>query len=645
VITNDSPEDASLSSFLATISEDDFGVECVVITNRENVGFIRSVNRGLSLARESGHHALILNSDTVVFEEWLPKMIKVLDQDEKIGFVCPRSNNATIATYPQMVDVYAGKSPSEAYRTFTELSRGLPEYTYVPLPVGFCMLIRDWIIKDLGLLDEVYSPGYNEENDFAMKANRFGVVSAIANRAFVYHEGEASFNLSPTLKKKLAPKNSVIFDGRFPESSEALNRFFQSPRFLAEVIWGATGNHRPRITFDFTNLYALENGTSNLGRNLAQNFSKLFSEKYELFAFGPKASLKFHNLEKSPFKIIDSTSGQLPFSDVIIRVGQVFTLDWLVELRRKSRKLFIFMLDPIAWDTQDLSSNFDPQSWEATFILADKVPAISSFARHSFIRRFPNTESINDTEVIPSLSFEDYRKRDMRLVSSGPSSPGYILVMGNKFRHKFVTETVDSLASSVEHRIYSIGGSESPSAANRHFASGSLSGEAIQQVVMDAELIVFPSLYEGFGFPVIESIANGKTVFARDTEVNRELMRRLGNPAGLILYSSNEHLVNSISSFTAVINSAQSDNPHSWSESAMELEKSVEKSLQVEGFLELQRKLTLASLFSSTRSLGDPIGQLFAKLESRARTFVRKPWVFKLAKWSWPLIRRLMGTK
>jgi hypothetical protein len=59
--------------------------------------------------------------------------------------------------------------------------------------------------------------------------------------------------------------------------------------------------------------------------------------------------------------------------------------------------------------------------------------------------------------------------------------------------------------------------------------------------------VVFPSHYEGFGIPVVESLAYAKPVLARSIPVVRELREKLAARENLILYGSTRELVERLS--------------------------------------------------------------------------------------------------
>ena len=98
IAINDSPDDEAVEAYLRQCHVD--GLIDVHIRNPENLGFVRSVNKGLDMARRDRRAALLVNSDTLTYAGTLAEMLAVLQADPQIGFVCPRSNNAALATFP-----------------------------------------------------------------------------------------------------------------------------------------------------------------------------------------------------------------------------------------------------------------------------------------------------------------------------------------------------------------------------------------------------------------------------------------------------------------------------------------------------------------------------------------------------------------
>jgi GT2 family glycosyltransferase len=76
------------------------------------------------------------------------------------------------------------------------------------------MVVRGELFRQFGFFDTVFSPGYGEENDFSMRIRRGGWRVALANRAFAFHVGGASFGRDSAAELQL--RNEIVFRRRYP---------------------------------------------------------------------------------------------------------------------------------------------------------------------------------------------------------------------------------------------------------------------------------------------------------------------------------------------------------------------------------------------------------------------------------------------
>ena len=150
-----------------------------------------SANRGLRL--HGTHDAVLLNSDTRVFADWLPRLKAAAYSGPRVGTVTPLTNNGSIASYPHPAG--AAMDP-EAARDLHSLAAATLAETRVEIPVGvgFCLYIRRDCLRDVGELDAtVFAMGYGEESDFCLRARNSGWTHRLAADVFVYHAEGVSF--------------------------------------------------------------------------------------------------------------------------------------------------------------------------------------------------------------------------------------------------------------------------------------------------------------------------------------------------------------------------------------------------------------------------------------------------------------------
>lgn len=175
-----------------------------LLHNPENWGFVQTCNHGIALHPD--RDVVLLNSDTVVANDWLARLQACAYRDRRIGTVTPFSNNATICSYPRFCadnPLPRTGSVADLDALFSRCNRG--ELTDIPTAVGFCMYIRRDCLNEVGAFDERhFGKGYGEENDFSMRAKALGWRNVLSADVFVYHAGSVSFADHQNHKKRHA---------------------------------------------------------------------------------------------------------------------------------------------------------------------------------------------------------------------------------------------------------------------------------------------------------------------------------------------------------------------------------------------------------------------------------------------------------
>jgi len=154
----------------------------------DNAGFPAACNRGLAEAR--GDNLLLLNNDTVVTPRWLDNLSDALLSDGRVGAVGPVTNAASYQTAISVV-----------YRNLEEMWR-FAEAHNRPDPakreervklVGFCLLIKREAFEKTGFLDERFTPGNYEDDDYSMRLRLAGYRLLLCRDTFIHHFGSTSF--------------------------------------------------------------------------------------------------------------------------------------------------------------------------------------------------------------------------------------------------------------------------------------------------------------------------------------------------------------------------------------------------------------------------------------------------------------------
>ncbi len=164
--------------------------QVTVIRNGKNLGFAAGNNVGLAHGR--GEHFCLLNSDTVVTEGWLDRLLARFDEPD-VGLVGPMTNNIggpqKLATVGYDDRTLKGLDTFAADWAGQEAGRSEP----VLWAVGFCLLIHRRLVATIGGLDERFGQGNYEDNDYCLRALLAGWRTVVARDSFVHHFGSRSF--------------------------------------------------------------------------------------------------------------------------------------------------------------------------------------------------------------------------------------------------------------------------------------------------------------------------------------------------------------------------------------------------------------------------------------------------------------------
>jgi GT2 family glycosyltransferase len=561
VFYNDSPNHPPLRAALeAILPRAAAAFPCRVVTNPVNLGFVKTMNRAVTEAVERRFDLLLLNSDTIVTEGALPEMLRVAALDPMIAFVNPRSNNATLTTLPVPAHL-AEAAPDNGRSAFAALAARLPDFTYVPTAVGFCMLIRWAVLAEFGGFDEIYGHGYNEENDLVMRVGRCGYRTALANKAFVWHESERSFSSAGITKAEWEPVNRAILDARYPEYGTFTGAYFNAPETHAEKLLGtltpdAAG--RLDLALDFSTFAPIHNGTYQAGRQLLQAARDAWGDRFKIHVLCSPEVYEFHDYAAIGVPRCEP-HGPERFA-VIFRVGQPYDWNTVQRLVMKGAVIGIYMLDTISIDCTQLTSPALYSLWQFALSHIDMLATQSRQTAEQFDRRFRISDRVGRVLSPHSLNVADYRLPGLGApLQRSADVPATLLVLGNHFPHKYTAPTANALAAAFPDRsIVALGQTKpvkhvttDPLAPHGLSQAGNLTGLAIGKLsdaelaafYADADAIIFPSHYEGFGFPVLNALAARRPLYVRRLPVFEELWESQDRNPNIHFYETTADLI------------------------------------------------------------------------------------------------------
>ncbi len=220
VVIDDRSPDKALSSDLRRLARKGY---FKLLRNRENRGFVASVNRGMAF--DTSVDVILLNSDTEVYGDWIDRLRAASRRAGDIGTVTPMTNNGTICSYP--VFTQDNVAPLEvSHVTLDRLAREANDGVAVEIPtaVGFCMYITRPCLEACGLFDEQrFGKGYGEENEFCLRSRAQGWRHVLAANVFVRHLGSTSFGNKERLRR--GQRALETLNALYPDYERSIQRF------------------------------------------------------------------------------------------------------------------------------------------------------------------------------------------------------------------------------------------------------------------------------------------------------------------------------------------------------------------------------------------------------------------------------------
>lgn len=211
ILVNDCSPDPQIRTFINVYLKENPNWK--LIENEKNYGFVKTVNRGMTLVQTD--YAILLNTDTEVPRNWIPKMITPFLENEKIATTTPFTNSGVYFSFPKFgVDNQVKWDLEEINEAFDRIAYDEYGLNEIHSGTGFCMGINMACWKEIGELDyENFGKGYGEENDWCFRAVNNGWRHLLVPNLYVHHFHGGSF-LSEE-KRRLCEEHAAILERKY----------------------------------------------------------------------------------------------------------------------------------------------------------------------------------------------------------------------------------------------------------------------------------------------------------------------------------------------------------------------------------------------------------------------------------------------
>lgn len=480
----------------------------------------------LTRAGRSGSHLLVMLGDFAGAAQAAPSLVSAFDEDPLFGAVHPR------------FAVNAGRDllPVEACD-----GQRLPRSALLSVPARY--LLADYLTRCFVLRRELLAnlePHATADagvaglfRDYLRRARRIGYRTVVMNSVVV--------TLPPHVPAERAIISSATTSS--PAESDLLGRFQQRDAFNRERRLSALHEQPRRLLFDARNLGTTINGTAKATLGLADALCACKNRGWSVTLVASSKAADTHALERRyPGWTIADRLPSTTFA-AAFRPSQPWHLDDLLTLHRLAAVNVYLILDTIAWDIVYGAPQRLDATWRFLARFADGLLFISDFSRQRFLARFPTHEGVTTGVCHLSLDPSDYV--DPGAASAGAEGP-YWFIVGNEYDHKHVRPTLSLLARSFPTtQLRALGSPAKLGAAT--VPSGQHDESTMQRLYANAEIVIFPSFYEGFGLPIVNALAYGRTVVARDSALLHEIGGAYRGPGRLVPYATPDELVERLS--------------------------------------------------------------------------------------------------
>lgn len=487
-------------------------------------------------ARNSESHLLVIFGPVSITTETLESLTRAFDVDPHFGISVPRELDWHTGELLKVMDRLGDYELSELP---PQVLSHTSEYYITPELQTRCMLIRNVIVSNLRLPDRDYETFAAGFQSYLCSIRRAGFRTVILNRACVHtlhvSKGPAALMSRHDLRK---------FHSQNQDAGRARIELVEAPFHLHESLlgrWLAPIKKQQRsLLLDVRGVPSHFNGTAEAVLAVCDGIKEIGTDWNVVLWAKPEAA-RYHSmhLRYAPWPVL--TEGCDRHFTVAFRPSQPWHVNTLLDLHRSALINLFTMLDTISWDILCEAPIGLGACWDFMCQHADGLIYDSFYTRDHMLRRFPAADSL--PSYVSHLSFnpKDYAVAD-RLEPA--NSGDYIFVIGNGYDHKHLRPTIDLLVAAfpfAKIKVLGLEAYEHPSV--QAWGSGKLAASEIETLFAGAQVIVFPSFYEGFGFPVLKGLSYGRTVIARGSALLSEIAANYRGPGKLLQYSTPSDLV------------------------------------------------------------------------------------------------------
>lgn len=163
--------------------------DVVLVENGENLGFPKGCNVGIRVAKAE-NDIFLLNNDTLMTDNALFWLRMGLYESEKVG--CTGSVSNYCGNLQRVAEHINDVNALRKYGLLNNVPKEHP-YEEKLFLIGFALLIKRSVFNEVGFLDERFTPGNYEDNDYGLRVLEAGYKNVLCKNSFIIHFGSRTF--------------------------------------------------------------------------------------------------------------------------------------------------------------------------------------------------------------------------------------------------------------------------------------------------------------------------------------------------------------------------------------------------------------------------------------------------------------------
>lgn len=513
-LIDNSLDETERNQFLSELSGYELDdVEYIINDSHQTFGAAANQN-----IYQSYTEILIVSPGVCISEEDIREMKRIYDLSEHHKFVIPRTNDGHYQTLPVDRFLYGKQQARSTRQECKKMAEVLPDFCIMPWIEDCCVLMDGNRPFDIMGFHPDYLTMSAALKSFSISMANYGYNTVAANHAYAEYVKEEKHED----REKLDEYNLLLQHKELMKILEIkYQQCFLLPQdYFAKLI--ADQERKKKILYFIPHIVPEYNGSAVHSLMLLQGLYARCPEHWEMDVVISKQAEDFFGLEQKyslKFMEMEDIDG---IYDLAFAPFHIFSPSQLERMKKHAMKLVGWPLDIISDRSNYLSGAHNIKLHDEFARCCDGLIYFSQETKKDYELFYGSIENISR---IPSM-VSYIVPQPLREQDCGEELPyeEYYLMFGNRYLHKMIDPALEQMKNT-EYNFIIVGGSEpgfvSPNIYS--YPSGQLQEEMIAKLFHNCRALIFPSIYEGFGLPVLQALNAGKNVYLMESKLNHEL--------------------------------------------------------------------------------------------------------------------------